>query len=159
MSNYKRFEIDFIVRTVKILEQYEEAVTRNEQYEVTLLINCLLGLLVFPREYWRNKIPRLSLDQLTDWGLRAAYIADWGERPRSVRKEDYGTLREVVHRMRNGVAHLRITPTADGGEIAELQFTDENGFRANVPAADLRRFAVRLAGEMLKGEPEAGSRG
>lgn len=50
MSFYKQQERDFIERTLNILEQYDSLnVPEKEHYEVTLLINCMVGL------YYLNK--------------------------------------------------------------------------------------------------------
>lgn len=58
---YENFGRDFIARTLIILNQYETLVMVNiaesEQFEVTLLLNCLLGLLVFPKERFYKNIP------------------------------------------------------------------------------------------------------
>ena len=54
MTDYSHIERDFIQRTQTIIEQYEQhvqtAVSADEAFEVTLLLNCLLGLLVFPQQ-------------------------------------------------------------------------------------------------------------
>ncbi len=80
---YKR---DCIKRTLEIINQYEHHVMRNvptekEQFEVTLLINCLLGLLVLPKELWCEKLPNEPIRQLDGWGLKAEYIEDAGYEP------------------------------------------------------------------------------
>jgi hypothetical protein len=54
MTVYYQFERDFIRRTLKRLDQYAELVlgrvAPDNEYEVTLLMNCLLGLLVYPQQ-------------------------------------------------------------------------------------------------------------
>ena len=146
---YEIFERDFIVRTLKIVEQYEKHVMtnvpKNEQFEVTLLINCLLGLLVLPKERCYGSVPALPLDQLKDWGLVHGFIRSWGSHPKNLKPEHYGTLLEVVQRLRNGVAHTRVRPLGNGSEITELEFTDLNGFHAVVPVDNLKTFVTRLA--------------
>lgn len=71
---YEIFERDFIVRTLKIIRQYEKYVPVSEQFEVTLLINCLLGLLVLPKERCYVDIPDVPIEELEGWGLRADHI-------------------------------------------------------------------------------------
>ena len=61
---YVNLEIDFIDRTLKILKQYEDRLAEkehNERFEITLLINCLLGLLIVPKEkgFFDNFLPRV----------------------------------------------------------------------------------------------------
>ena len=42
------FDIEFMHRTKKIIEGYKG------QYNVTLLLNCLLGLIVLPSEFYKK---------------------------------------------------------------------------------------------------------
>ena len=146
---YELFERDFIVRTLRLVEQYEQHVMKDvpkqEQFEVTLLINCLLGLLVLPKERCYVSIPALPLDQLNDWGLSPDFIQSWGNHPRNLNPEHYGTLLEVVQRLRNGVAHTHVRPLGNGSEITKLEFTDRNGFRAVFPIGNLKAFVTKLA--------------
>jgi hypothetical protein len=141
---YEIFERDFIVRTLEIIKQYEKWVVPNtsesEQYEVTLLINCLLGLLVLPKERCYVNIPDKSIEELKGWGLESRFIKDWGR----IRKNQH-TLKELIHRMRNSVAHIRIKPHGNGTKITGLEFSDRNGFKAVVPVDCLRDFVIKLA--------------
>lgn len=53
MGIYKNKVTDFIERSLKLVEQYEnlkEDFVFDEQYNHTLLINCLLGIVVLPKE-------------------------------------------------------------------------------------------------------------
>ncbi len=151
MAEYEDFERDFISRTLLILDQYDrQAIPEKERFEVTLLINCLLGLLVLPKEFWFDKVPRLDLSTLAGWSFEPRYVIEWGDRPKTLAKEDHGTLREIVYRMRNGVAHLQIKATGDGHDITAIEFADWNGFRATLPVTSLALFVRKLATEMLK---------
>ena len=47
------FDIDFIERTEKIINYC--CSKKDFSYDFTLLINCLLGLLILPREYYEEK--------------------------------------------------------------------------------------------------------
>jgi len=51
MSAYQQQEFDFIDRTKKILEQYNSIkLPKKEKFEVTLLLDCFVGLLVLPQQ-------------------------------------------------------------------------------------------------------------
>ncbi|MBW4458089.1 MAG: hypothetical protein KME55_38795 [Nostoc indistinguendum CM1-VF10] len=54
------FQRDFIARTLEIVEQYEKyvmkCVSENQQFEVTLLINCLLDKIVRKNQIYFNTI-------------------------------------------------------------------------------------------------------
>ena len=50
MSDMPNFKKDFVERTLKVLKEYDS------EYEVTLLLNCLLALVSFPIELQENEI-------------------------------------------------------------------------------------------------------
>ncbi len=148
MSDYELFERDFIVRTLKIIEQYDRHVVghvqKSEQFEITLLINCLLGLLVLPKERCYAQIPYVPVERFGEWGLPPDFIRSWGNGAGNPGPKERD-LAQVIHRMRNSVAHLRVEAHANSGEIAELEFSDRNGFRCVAPVSSLKMFVMRLA--------------
>lgn len=142
---HKAYHITFINRTLKILDQYQTLVMSNvpntEQYEVTLLINCLLGLLIFPHELCYTKIPNLSVTNLQDWGILPEYVQD------STQQVD--TLRQLVRRLRSSTAHGNAYPAGNGSEITDLVFEDDqNGFKARIPVNQLKLFVTKLGGSV-----------
>lgn len=137
---YEIFERDFIVRTMEIIRQYETHVPSDEQFEVTLLINCLLGLLVLPKERCYVDIPDVPIGQIEGWGLRAEHI----------KGGKYHTLKEIIRGMRNSVAHVRFRAIGDGSEITDLEFSDRSGFLAVVPVKCLKDFVIKLS-QSVKG--------
>jgi hypothetical protein len=53
MGNYRDLEYEFVERTLLLIAQYESMLHKfdfKEQYNYTLLINCLTGLIVMPKE-------------------------------------------------------------------------------------------------------------
>lgn len=61
MGNFIDLYHDFIERTLALVEQYDEVqefYPFDEQYNHTLLINCLLGLAVVPHEKIINFAPK-----------------------------------------------------------------------------------------------------
>ena len=55
MGNYSDFETEFVQRTLALIDQYNEMIKElgkpfREQYNYTLTLNCLLGLIVMPKE-------------------------------------------------------------------------------------------------------------
>lgn len=148
---YKQFECDFIRRTLKIIEQYETHVETNsiinEKYEVTLLINCLLGLLVLPKErLLLDKIPDIPFEKFEEWGLPKKFVTNWGKIPESKRN-----LKTIIHRMRNSIAHFRVTSYGNGSEITSIKFRDCNPsgskttFEGEIPVKCLKIFVRKLA--------------
>ncbi|KFD40514.1 hypothetical protein DK28_0204430 [Peptococcaceae bacterium SCADC1_2_3] len=157
---YETLERDFITRTLKIICQYEKNIPKFEQFEVTLLINCLVGLLILPKERFYKKIPNTPINQLKDWGLRADHIIKPGMEKRSLKELTIEklTLKEVVRRMRNSVSHFKLEVRGDGNEITHLVFSDQHivfsdqhklkkkdVFEAVIPVECLKTFVTKLA--------------
>jgi hypothetical protein len=77
---------DFLTRTTQVLKHYKEYVppdsdtTEHKKYEVTLLINCLVGLLVLPDSYdLIRKEDNKPVVELNDWGIREEHIKNPGK--------------------------------------------------------------------------------
>lgn len=148
---HKIFEVDFIKRSLEIIEQYDKHVIPNvppnNQYEVTLLINCLLGLLVLPKERRRNRIPDTPIADLNAWGINREHIIDAGKdcvgRQRNVSNL---TLLELTTDLRNSIAHILFRTLGDGEHISHVEFsTNRSGFKAKIPVNDFRVFVTKLA--------------
>lgn len=141
MEYEPEFAKSFMSRTLELVAQYDGA------YDATFLINCLLGLLVLPKEALLNKIPATPLGSLDQWGIQRSSIKNPG-------KCDYGhqhdlTLRQFVRRMRNAVAHFQVEPFPKKGDVVGFTFKDRNGFRVELTLAELKQFVVKLS-EHLK---------
>lgn len=159
MDYAAEFEMSFIARTFALLEQYKThvmtKVAPEEQYATTLLINCLLGLLILPKEHFFQDIPALPIEELQDWGIEESMIIDWGADRDERRKRKSvplwelprapQDLREIMRGLRNGAAHIRIQPTSKDGQVAAIRFQDNNGFEALVPVSNLEKFVTKLA--------------
>lgn len=65
------FHRDFMRRTLSILRTYQG------DYDATLLINVLLGLLIVPRERSFDSIPPEPVEK--KWGLSADSVSNFGE--------------------------------------------------------------------------------
>jgi len=99
MGNYKNIEHDFIDRTMKLIAQYESVLHKykfEEQYNYTLLLNCLLGVIVLPKERLYSHIPNHRMTKVlkAEMGLNESNI-----------NTDYKTLRDLIHALRNSIAH------------------------------------------------------
>jgi hypothetical protein len=150
---YKKFECDFIRRTLKIIEQYEAHVEKNstihEKYEVTLLINCLLGLLVLPdQRLLVDKIPDIPFEKFEEWGLPKNFVTNWGKIPERERN-----LKKIIHHMRNSIAHFRVTSYGNDSEITSIKFRDCVGrsttFEGEISVDCLKIFVKKFAQTIL----------
>jgi hypothetical protein len=175
MGAYSDIEVDFIRRTLTVIDQYEAMVRRNvpesQQFEVTLLLNCLLGLLVYPQQLAKDNVRRrfdnwLTEDRVVDVGEA------WGIRPSDVQSPGYKrtndseiritldqlTLRNLVRQMRNNIAHasFKVDSTSMIGQITALEFKDPDrkdrpgGFHLVLPVEHLEQFVRALANSALE---------
>ena len=99
MGNYKNIEHDFIDRTMKLISQYESTLHKypfEEQYNYTLLLNCLLGIIVLPKEriYTHIPNPRINAELKINMGLKESII-----------NPEFKKLRDFIHSLRNSIAH------------------------------------------------------
>lgn len=138
MSYLSNFERSFSEHTLAIVKTY------SGEYDATLLINCLLGLLVVPKETMLNAIPDAPLTELKKWGIDPSSIKAAGQ---SVGKNDpdANTLRGLVFNMRHAVAHFNIKPIPSKGDVQGFRFTNERGLNAEISTTELREFVKRLS--------------
>lgn len=82
----------------------------NGSFEVTELINSMVGLLIIPKEQYLSQVTNNLIDQ----GLLNKMI-------QCIRKDDYSdsTLKGIVKHMRNAVAHGRIEFCAEKPPLNE----------------------------------------
>ncbi|UEO27469.1 hypothetical protein K9U09_23350 (plasmid) [Escherichia coli] len=96
MGNYSDFETDFVQRTLALIDQYNEMIEVlgkpfREQYNYTLTLNCLLGLIVLPKERALSFLPadRLTRQLKAEMGLHESQLPG----PEM-------NLRELIHKLR-----------------------------------------------------------
>lgn len=137
MSYNSDFERAFIERSLALVQEYKGP------YDATLLLNCLLGLLVVPKESCLAAIPMDPITELQKWGISPSAIKSFGKS--NGPNDDPRTLRGLVWHLRNAVAHFRFKPIPECGEVTGFQFHDHSGFEVTVPLSELRVFVERLA--------------
>lgn len=142
MSYNSDFEQAFIQRSLELVQDYAGP------YDATLLLNCLLGLLIVPKESCLKAIPEDPIEQLDKWGINPSSIKNFGKT--SSNDANAKTLRGLVWRLRNAVAHFNFRPIPDKGEVESFCFHDQNGFRAVVKIEELRVFVEKLARHLKK---------
>jgi hypothetical protein len=100
-----------------------------------------VGLLVLPHERRIDVIPDVEIEKLVDWGIDGSFIKSWG----AMKKGEQKTLRQLVRRLRNSIAHFQIEVEGTQQDIERLKFSDRNGFRAVIPVAELTAFLKQFA--------------
>src|SRR6056297_404730 len=153
MGNYCNLESEFVNRTLRLIDQYYSVLNNypfDEQFNHTLTINCLLGLIVMPQERVISYVPT---DRLT-----REYQAEIGSPSLEV-GANVVTLRDLIKALRNAVAHFDITVTSvdDRNLLDWLGVLDsENGgvlvakFRGSELLSFLRYYANCLLENMEK---------
>ena len=117
-------------------------------------MNCLLGLLIFPKELYEDKIRPISKTQLEKWGFQLSYIKKWGENG-----ENQQDLFYIIRRLRNSIAHGSIQVGKEGKEITFIEFKDtdpnnqEDIFEVKIPKEDLKNFVQNLAHSIIDDDP------
>jgi hypothetical protein len=170
VGGYEKIEHDFIERTLTILDQYHELVIGHvdqvHEYEVTLLLNCLLGLLIYPQQiaHQNRKDSWLSKDYVINhghaWGIKPEYVKRAGYKSGNKESElislEQLTLRNLLRQMRNTAAHASFSANGrdlDDGRLEEVVFQSHertDDFHLVMPVASLERFVRKLAEESLK---------
>lgn len=144
MRYSKQFENDFMNRTLTLLEKY------NGELDATLLLNCLLGLVVLPKERLIDKIPADPISELEKWGISNSAITSGtcskcdGDYPK--------TIRQFVKGLRNAVAHLQVEPFEFNDECGGFEFSDRTGFRAHLTLDAIRRFVMHMASHLRQSQ-------
>ena len=141
MSYLDNFEHSFMQHTLKNVQTYKGS------FDATTLINCLLGLLVLPKEKFLEAIPSEPLSKLSKWGISPNSIRNAGRK--TTKNPQPNTLRGLVYNLRNSVAHFHLKPIPRTKEVCSFEFTD-NEFHAVIKIKELRDFVERLADHLDK---------
>jgi hypothetical protein len=151
MGNYRNLEPEFVDRTLRLIDQYYGVLDNypfEEQFNYTLTINCLLGLIVMPKERVISFVPtdRLTSDFLDNIGAPSLEVG-----------ANITTLRHLIQSLRHAVAHFDIEVISESKQhlVDWLVFSDsQNGgslvarFRANELLPFLRYYAQCLLQNM-----------
>ena len=121
-----RFEIverDIVIRTLALLEQYDKYVEPNvsnaQQFEVTLLLNSLLGLIILPFEHCKRiqkvEFPKIFNDDEilisklgSEWGLSGLNIEKFRLKGKLVEQNSI-SLQQLIVMFRHCIAHGRFS--------------------------------------------------
>lgn len=99
--------------------QEKDSAQKNETelYEITQLINSLLGLLVFFKAFGHN-IPSNSLSDFTENEVMELNGNTWENVSNS-------SLNDVLRHLRNALAHGNIIPQEQYGKVEGFEFQDK----------------------------------
>lgn len=103
MGNFRNLEIEFVQRTLELISQYEIYLNKlpfEQQYNYTLLINCLLGLIVMPKEKTITYLPKDVIDEKLKENMGIL---------ESVFNKDIILLNDLIINLRHSIAHFDIS--------------------------------------------------
>lgn len=148
MGNFHKLEIDFIRRTLGLINQYDDwkdLYDFNDQYNHTLLINCLLGLSILPREKIATHSPKIKLPILKT--MREVGIEN------SKFHINLKDTKDLLDEIRDSAAHFNIKFISETDEflIDRIHFiNDRMGVViADFAATELRNFIEWFASELV----------
>jgi len=170
----KNFDVSFIFRTKEIIEKYDNY---SGELEFTLLINSLVGLLILPKEFSKQKKRKFNYEFLQQrlnkfTLLNSIFTKDvvkiYLESGEAYNQKKFSfksginqneiltpniTVGELLGRIRNGIAHMHITPTQfdgkwDGVIIKNYKWNSTwCNFETYMTYEELRNFALFIAGK------------
>lgn len=146
---YKKQESDFVKRTKEIIVQYETSqLNTNQKYEVTLFINCFVGLIIIPKEHWFKGLPDELLNN--DWGINKIDVI-------FIKENESLTVKNITKHIRNAISHYNFKVYSNSNnQIDRVKFEDflpgrhrTKTFEATISFDKLRIFAEKLSTEFL----------
>ena len=144
MSYLSDFERSFSDHTLRIIEGYKGP------YSATILINCLLGLLVVPKETAMKALPKDGLSCVEQWGISPQCIKNPGKVGYKDKERVSSTVKDLVVNLRHAVAHFRIKPIPENQDVHSFVFTNDKGLDATIPIEQLRAFVEKLSKHLAK---------
>lgn len=97
----KNISIDFVERTLELIDNYnKEILCENNELDVTLYLNCLLGLIVLPRENLHSLLDEIS-NPLESDEIPLYYFKN-SIKQGDVKKE----IKEYILLIRNCISHV-----------------------------------------------------
>lgn len=156
---YDNVIYDFIDRTRANLRLIEEHAAKAPQsdgkgliegndreakaFEVTQLVNSLLGLVVFPQQHYREQIPKEPLSKLEAMGWPKPLVK--GEFP-----DDLNNLADLMRYVRNSIAHFNIEFTSSNNQTIDGIRVWNNRKENGKNGKEVENWSVFLQIEELK---------
>ena len=147
MVPVSQFDYAFTRRTLELVSQSSAG-----PYDVTILINCLLGLLIVPKASVLAALPDVPVSDLRSWGISSKSIRRFSAGPtggngRGGRNgHDQGpTLRQLMERLRRAVARGNLKPRIANNRFVGLEIRDGQGFHVVLTTLEMKRFVRKLA--------------
>ena len=131
---------DFSKKTKELLENYERS--SDKKHEVSLLMDCCVGLLLMPKEKALGFIKAEESLTDDDWAIAEADIT-LDTCPKS--------LKNTIRHLRNSVAHTTFEFKGDA-TIDRIVFKDRD-VTINITVEQFKKFVFKLVDKCSKTEP------
>ncbi len=156
MSMIYNFDKEFVKRTKDVLINCY----KNTDYEVTLLLNCLLALVSLPME--RKKVIVKENVDIKIIEFRKKCIDKLNNLKNNYKEEIFNSKdRYILNHIRNAIAHLHISLEEspyngqiqniilrDAEDIHKFKVQDYN-FAINISVENLKEFAIYVSDEYI----------
>lgn len=147
--NYQTLVEDFARRTRENLRHIRQLKNCGaEVYEVTALVNSLLGLLIFPQQRYFLTIPETPIADLERQGWPIPrVIAGFSQ---------VSDLRQLIRMLRNAISHsnLEFIPDSSGELERVVVWNDDKygatNWKAEMTVSDLDTFAHQFIAQILQ---------
>jgi hypothetical protein len=138
---------DFIKRTKKIIEQYESFKNKlwDNFFDVTLLLNCFIWLVIFPKE---KEIRDIS----TIWDINKE---DRWIDPKKIETDEKKSIKNVVRHLRNSLSHCRFEVRGKG-TVSSILFQDcdarskKLNFKLELSIEEIKTFVEKFSEYMIE---------
>ena len=145
---------DFPTNTRCLVEKCYDYIEKEEGYEVTFLMNCLLGLIDVVSEKHKDKIGRKKVSFFAEY-LPETFNGTktpWGEYT-TIKKSDYNSINAeyFITKLRNSIAHQNIEAESDGerwGYVILKDFYVDDKTKGSHGA--VQNFEIKLSISQLK---------
>ncbi len=147
---YKSINIDFVARTKEIVAARDDFF---KEYDVTLLLNCMLGLLIIPQQKLYQKSYLTNKPLTSEWGIQSSQILFMTDKKGTEEPKD---IKNIIRHLRNSLSHFNFDAHGDGEKIIEIRFKDYDAktkiqtFDAIIPVENLSVFTKKLSDFYLK---------
>ena len=108
----------------EIINSYKKEDPQTDMFEVTQLVNSLLGLLVFPREEFVGKVPHKTLTELKHDGWPIPKIVG--------HYRQVNNLNQLVRCLRNTIAHCNVKFKNENKKIIGLELWNKDPETKNI---------------------------
>lgn len=142
-----KYDIELISRTKKLIQSYKG------KYKLTLLMNGILSLIVLPHQH-NARVRKLKFMNKDLNDIPEIQFVLNSPNFHFDRRGKNNDLKNLLTRMRNGIAHQRIESISENniwkGVVIQDIHNGNIGLNLELKTSELRNFAFYIADECLK---------